>query len=187
MNSKSHLRKICLKKREIEYKKVGSDCIDFKIFLKLITDIKSKQEVSAIGIFYPINYEISPLKITNFSTKFSFETCLPIIDKINDILIFEKYKQHDKLLKNNYGIFEPVKRNGIIPEVIFVPMVGFDKKLNRLGYGKGYYDKTISKLRKTKKIFVIGLAYDNQKLDHIPVEDHDEKMDLVLTEKNIYN
>ena len=187
MNSKSHLRKICLKKREIENKKFGSDCIDSEIFLKLITEIKLKQEVSTIGIYYPINSEISPLKIKNFSKNFSFETCLPIMDKINGMLIFEKYEEHDKLLKNNYGVFEPVKRNEVIPEVIFVPMVGFDKKLNRLGYGKGYYDKTISKLRKTKKLFVIGLAYDNQKLDHIPVEDHDKKMDLVLTEKNIYN
>ena len=47
-------------------------------------------------------------------------------------------------------------------------MVGFDKTLNRLGYGKGYYDRTISKLRKLKKIFVIGLAYDNQMLQNIP-------------------
>ena len=83
MNSKSHLRKICLKKREIENKKFGSDCIDSEIFLKLITEIKLKQEVSTIGIYYPINSEISPLKIKNFSKNFSFETCLPIIDKIS--------------------------------------------------------------------------------------------------------
>ena len=65
-------------------------------------------------------------------------------------------------------------------------MVGFDKNLNRLGYGKGYYDKVISKLRKIKKIFVIGLAYDNQMVRSIPIYNHDEKMDIILTDKKIY-
>ncbi len=88
--------------------------------------------------------------------------------------------------KNEYGIIEPDKIRQIIPEIIFVPMVGFDENLNRLGYGKGYYDRTISKLRKLKKIFVIGLAYDNQMVPKIPAEDHDEKMDIVLTDKKIY-
>ena len=65
-------------------------------------------------------------------------------------------------------------------------IVGFDKNLNRLGYGKGYYDKVISKLRKIKKIFVIGLAYDNQMVHSIPIENHDEKMDFILTDQKIY-
>ena len=65
-------------------------------------------------------------------------------------------------------------------------MVGFDKTLNRLGYGKGYYDRTISKLRKLKNIFVIGLAYDNQMVQNNPAENHDEKMDIILTDKKIY-
>ena len=65
-------------------------------------------------------------------------------------------------------------------------MVGFDKTLNRLGYGKGYYDKVISKLRKIKKIFVIGLAYDNQMVRSIPIDNHDEQMDIILTDKKIY-
>ena len=88
--------------------------------------------------------------------------------------------------KNEYGIIEPNKISQIIPDIIFVPMVGFDKTLNRLGYGKGYYDRTISKLRKLKKIFVIGLAYDNQMVKCIPTENHDEKMDLIITDKKIY-
>ena len=97
-----------------------------------------------------------------------------------------KFDNEMNTTKNEYGIIEPNKIIQIIPDIIFVPMVGFDKNLNRLGYGKGYYDRTISKLRKLKKIFVIGLAYDNQMLQNIPAENHDEKMDIILTDKKIY-
>ena len=101
-------------------------------------------------------------------------------------LIFSKFDSEKSLTKNKYGIFEPTKINQSIPDIIFVPMLGFDKNLNRIGYGKGYYDKTISKLRNLKKIFVVGLAYDNQMVKCIPTENHDEKMDLIITDKKIY-
>ena len=107
-----------------------------------------------------------------------------IYKKTNE-LIFSKFDNEMNITKNDFGIIEPNKINQIIPDIIFVPMVGFDKNLNRLGYGKGYYDRTISKLRKFKKIFVIGLAYDNQMVQNIPSENHDEKMDIILTDKKI--
>ena len=108
------------------------------------------------------------------------------MDENTNEMIFSKFDNEMSVTKNKYGIVEPNKLSQITPDVIFVPMVGFDKNLNRLGYGKGYYDRTISKLRKLKKIFVIGLAYDNQIVRNIPTEIHDEKMDIVLTDKKIY-
>ena len=111
---------------------------------------------------------------------------MPVICKNTNKLIFSKFDNKKSLTKNNYGIFEPTKISQCIPDIIFVPMLGFDKNLNRIGYGKGYYDKTISKLRNLKKIFVIGLAYDNQMVKCIPAENHDEKMDLIITDKKIY-
>ena len=63
--------------------------------------------------------------------------------------------------------------------------MAFDTKFNRLGYGKGFYDKTLCKIRKLKKIFVIGLGYDKQFVNKLPVEDHDQKLDFIMTEKRI--
>ena len=111
---------------------------------------------------------------------------ITVINKNNNELIFSKFDNEMNIKKNEYGIIEPNKISQIIPDIIFVPMVGFDKTLNRLGYGKGYYDRTISKLRKLKNTFVIGLAYDNQMVQNIPAENHDEKMDIILTDKKIY-
>ena len=186
MKSKLTLRKKCLEKREILFKKNGNDClkkIDINI---IISDIKSKLKVFSIGIYHPIKSEISPLKIIEICKNLSLEISLPVINKNTDELIFSKFDEKNCLTKNKYGIIEPTKLRQITPDIIFVPMVGFDKNLNRLGYGKGYYDRVISKIRKIKKIFVIGLAYDNQMVRSIPIENHDEKMDIILTDKKIY-
>ena len=170
MKSKFTLRKKCLEKREIFFKKKGSECLKLKNIIEIILEIKSDLKILSIGIYYPIKSEISPLKLIEICKNLSIKICLPVI-----------YKK-----KNEYGVFEQNKISQIIPEIIFVPMVGFDKNLNRLGYGKGYYDRTISKLRKLKKIFVIGLAYDNQMVRNIPTENHDEKMDIIITDRKIY-
>ena len=186
MKSKLYIRQKCLEKREIFFKKKGNDClkkIDINI---IISEIKFKLKISSIAIYYPIKSEISPLKIIKICRNLSIEICLPVINKNTNELIFSKFNDKKCLTKNKYGIIEPIKYEQINPDIIFVPMVGFDKNLNRLGYGKGYYDKVISKLRRLKKIFVIGLAYDNQIVQSIPTENHDEKMDIILTDKKIY-
>ncbi len=186
MTSKLILRKKCQKKREIYFKKKGNDCLKEEQLNQLISEINSKLNIFSIAIYYPIKSEISPLKLLKICKSLSMEICFPVICKNVNELIFSKFEDEKKLIKNKYGIYEPIKINQIFPDIIFVPMLGFDRNLNRLGYGKGYYDRTIAKLRKSKKIFVIGLAYDNQMIQNMLTEDHDEKMDIILTDKKIY-
>ena len=161
MKSKIKLREKCLEKRKKIFKIKGNNCIKEIDLNLIISEIKSKK-TSSIGIYYPIKSEISPLKLIKICEKLSITICLPVIYKNTNKLIFSEFDSEKSLTKNKYGIFEPTKISQSIPDIIFVPMLGFDKNLNRIGYGKGYYDKTISKLRNLKKIFVIGLAYDNQ-------------------------
>ena len=186
MTSKFNLRKKCLEKREIFFKKKGNECLKLKEINAIIVEIKSKLKISSIAIYHPIKSEISPLKLIEICKRLSIKICLPVIHKNNNELIFSKFDNGINIKKNKYGIFEPTQLSQIIPDIIFVPMIGFDENLNRLGYGKGFYDRTISKLRKLKKIFVIGLAYDNQMVQSIPAENHDEKMDIILTDIKIY-
>ncbi len=186
MNQKKILRKNCLKERELSFKDKGDNCLEEKKFIKIISEINSVINILSIAIYFPTKSEISPLKLIKICKNLSIKVCLPIIFKNTNELIFSKFDDENCLTKNKYDIFEPIKIIQMFPEIIFVPMVGFDKNLNRLGYGKGYYDKAISKLRKLKKIFVIGLAYDNQMVDNIPIKNHDEKMDMILTDKMIY-
>ena len=186
MKSKLTLRQKCLEKRDIIFKKKGNNCLKNIDINVIISEIKSKLKILSIAIYYPIKSEISPLKIIKICQNLSIEICLPVINKNTNELIFSKFDDKKCFSKNKYGIIEPRKIKQIIPDIIFVPMVGFDLNLNRLGYGKGYYDRIISKLRKIKNIFVIGLAYDSQMVTCIPTENHDEKMDVIITDKYIY-
>ena len=87
---------------------------------------------------------------------------------------------------NKFGILEPKKnKKEILPDLIMVPLVAFDKKLNRLGYGGGYYDRFLKKYEK-KRIIKIGLAISCQEVKKLPLNSFDRKMDFVLTEKKLY-
>ena len=186
MKSKFEIREISKKTRLKENKRIGRNCINSKRFSLLISKIGKKYKISNIGIYYPIKNEISPLKIFEISKVMNFDVSLPKIIETQGELIFEKCDDINNFVKGKYGTFEPNKRGiEVIPEIIFVPLLAFDLKFNRLGYGKGFYDKTLYKIRKLKKIFVIGLGYDKQFVNKLPVEDHDQKLDFIMTEKRI--
>ena len=68
---------------------------------------------------------------------------------------------------------------------MLVPIVAYDKKLFRLGYGGGFYDRYISKIQKKNKLFSVGLAFSFQKIDKVPVNKYDKRLNVILTEKGI--
>ena len=88
---------------------------------------------------------------------------------------------------NKYGMLEPENSSkNIIPDLIMVPMVAFDNNLNRIGYGKGYYDRSLKKINKIKKNAIsLGIAYSFQKCQKISTNKHDYKLDYIFTEKGI--
>ncbi len=89
---------------------------------------------------------------------------------------------------NKYGILEPILTNNQVnPDVILIPLLVYDDKKNRLGYGKGYYDKFLSHfLKKNKDILTLGIAFSFQKYKKIPTSKHDIKLDNIITEKGIF-
>ena len=86
---------------------------------------------------------------------------------------------------NKYGIPEPDDGRVVYPDILLVPLVAFDKKLNRLGYGAGFYDRLIKSLKKRKNIITVGLAFDFQEVYLIPTSRHDQKLDYIVTNKKI--
>ena len=100
---------------------------------------------------------------------------------------FKPWKYKDPLYVSTFGTLEPLdSQKEIIPDLVMVPLVAFDNQLNRLGYGKGYYDRILEKINFTKKkrIF-LGIAYSFQKYTKIPINKHDVKLDYIFTEKGI--
>ena len=98
---------------------------------------------------------------------------------------FYRWSFDDPLKINKYGIPEPFSKKLIYPDILLVPLVAFDKDLNRLGYGGGYYDRLIEKLSKKKKILKIGLALSVQKINSVPITKFDKKLDYIVTDKYI--
>ena len=116
--------------------------------------------------------------------KKKFTLCLPII-KDNFEMEFYEYKTTDPLYFNKYGIPEPQIKKKIIPNILLIPLVAFDKKLNRLGYGGGFYDRFIERTSKISLI-KIGLAFSHQRVENVPTEKFDKKLDFIITEKEIF-
>ena len=116
---------------------------------------------------------------------------MPIIDKKNNSMEFKKWIPNDELVSGPFGTMEPKKaQTSIFPQILVVPLLSFDREFYRLGYGGGYYDKTIIYLKKyfkkEKKFFItIGLAYSIQEEKKIPKEKHDMKLDYIITEKEV--
>ena len=146
--------------------------------------LKKKYNVKIIGGYYPFNYEIDDLEILYLFEKKNCKISLPIIRKNNQMDFF-KWSINEPLKINKYGIPEPVSSKLFYPDILLVPLVGYDNNLNRLGYGGGFYDRYIHKIEKRKKIIKIGLAFSYQKLKKIPINFHDKKLDFIITEKGI--
>ena len=177
---KSKLRKKILKIRKIANK--NSINIDFNKVFKLIKI--NNLEKKSIGGYFPVNYEVDDLKILKEFTKKKYKISLPVVKKDFE-MDFYKWSFNDPLKINQYGIPEPNSKNIIYPDIILVPLVAFDKNLNRLGYGGGYYDRIFEKLIKKKKILKIGLALSVQKINNVPVTKYDKKLDYIVTDKYI--
>lgn len=111
--------------------------------------------------------------------------CLPVMVKNSKLLTFKK-PEMEFFKKNAFGILEPHDAAKICqPTVVIVPMLAFDRRGFRIGYGGGYYDHTLAELRAHTKITAIGLAFSFQEVAAIPNEAFDVRLDKIITEKEV--
>jgi len=178
--NKSKIRsKILILRRKKFNKNIKINLDKFISFFK-----KNMPNAKKIGGYYPSNYEIDDLEILDLLEKQNYRTSLPIVKKNNQMNFYE-WSKKDLLIINKFGIPEPVSSKIVYPDILLVPLVGYDKNLNRLGYGGGFYDRYIEKIDKIKKTTKIGLAFSYQKIKSIPIDQYDKKLDFIITEKEI--
>ena len=177
---KSKLRKKILGIRKKNISK------NIRINYDQIIDLFKEEKISKknIGGYYPVNFEIDDLELLKKFEKNNFKISLPAIKKKFQ-MNFYKWSFSDPLKINKYGIPEPETKNLVYPDILLIPLVAFDKNLNRLGYGGGYYDRLIKKLSKKKIIIKIGLAFSIQEIDKVPINAYDQKLDYIVTNKYI--
>ena len=178
--SKKNLRKKLIYLRKVNFKDQGLNYIQFT---KILKKLNLRNNIN-IGGYYPINSEIKCLDILEKLEKNNFKISLPVTRKNNDMDFYE-WSFRDTLNVSYQGIPEPNIKKKVFPDVLIVPLVGFDKNKFRLGYGGGFYDRYISKLSNFKKILTIGFAFSFQEVKNVPIEKHDQILDFILTNKGI--
>ena len=176
MMNKSILRKNLLIKRS---KVKNRSQNEFKIFQRLETIINNNSLV--VAGYLSVRSEVNLNLFLNFLLKKKFSLCLPYIKKLKSPLIFKKFSMNTKLVRGKYNIMHPNNEIILIPNIILIPLVGFDESKNRIGYGGGYYDRTIEYLEKKNDVLKLGVAFDEQETIKIPNGKYDKKLDVIIT------
>ena len=180
---KSYLRTRSLIQRKKKY--LTTKKFNFDLIFKLIRKHFSKKKIIIAG-YYPSNYEVNILSFLEEVSKKKFKIALPVINSSGG-MSFKSWIFKEPLYVNKFGILEPKSsKKKIIPDLIMVPLVAFDNHLNRIGYGKGYYDRSLRRIKKINKNAIsLGIAYSFQKCTQIPINNNDFRLDYIFTEKGI--
>jgi 5-formyltetrahydrofolate cyclo-ligase len=166
--TKQEYRQSMLEKRKqvspSDLKKMNDDLI------QAVLNDKHFQDASSVAIYFPMNNEVNLLELLKQPKQFSFP-------KISDReMHFYAYDQHTRFIKSSFGVSEPV--DGIITDesidCMLVPALAISKNFYRIGYGKGYYDHFLSKIRPKS---VMGVIYAFQEIDEMPIDAHDQQLD----------
>lgn len=173
-----------IRKKYLELRKsiIDRDIKSKIIFNKIINSIDFKDS-KVIALYKSLKYETDTDELIDYALKLNKIVLLPRVEKSE--MFFHSYSLEDELIKSNFGVLEPSNKSIIYSksdiDLIIVPGVSFDIKRNRMGYGKGYYDKYLS----NTNIDTIGICFDEQVIDLLPVSDNDIKMKKILTDKRI--
>lgn len=136
-----------------------------------------------VAVYMPIGSEIDPRPLLGKLVDAGAKLALPCVKK-NGSMVYRHYTRGDPLEKRAFGLLEPFHEvPEVEPTLILTPLLAYDNNGNRLGYGKGHYDRAIARLRENGRVFVCGLAFHGQEVENVPAEPHDIPLDWVMTER----
>ena len=136
--------------------------------------------------YSPMKSELNPVPLMRTLADIGAQLALPVVQGRGKPLIMRAWSFGAPLVSGVWGIREPAAdAPEVFPDIMLVPLAAFDRNGHRIGYGAGYYDMTIARIRAMKPVTAIGLAFAAQEADKVPTEPHDAPLDLVLTEKDV--
>ncbi len=139
-----------------------------------------------VSAYFALRDEASTLPLLEALSEAGILTALPITGARGTALVFRLWRPGDAVVEGKMGISEPSPAAAeVAPDLLFVPLAAFDRTGHRIGYGAGYYDRTLAALRARKKILAVGVAYASQETARVPHESHDQRLDFVLTEHEL--
>jgi 5-formyltetrahydrofolate cyclo-ligase len=178
MTSKPSLRRSAKERRAV----LARSVLDFAARIADFAPQLPLKPGQIVAGYWPHRDEADPLTLMAALATKGHALALPCIDASKGELVFRRWSEGDDVVLNAYGINEPRReRETVAPALILVPLLAFDTSGHRLGYGGGYYDRTLAKLR----AITVGIAYDGQEVQELEPEPHDRALDMIVTEKGL--
>jgi 5-formyltetrahydrofolate cyclo-ligase len=137
-----------------------------------------------IAVYRASGNEIDPRPLAENMIKLGWTVALPVCEELDAPIVFRGFKPGDRLAPDVMEIAAPLaSAPEVTPHIVITPLLAFDRHGHRLGQGGGYYDRTIAALRMSQQNpVIVGLAYAGQEVERVPTDDHDQKLDAILTE-----
>ncbi len=148
---------------------------------------EARADFNVVSAFHPFQSEIDTRVLLGRLAGEGWTTCLPVVLGKGLPLEFRRWLPGKPLIKGVWGIERPPEMSPLVePDVLIIPLLAFDRRGFRLGYGGGFYDRTLEKLRVLKNIVAIGVGYSGQEVEAVPHGAHDQPLDYMMTEKEIF-
>src|SRR5690625_3800833 len=142
---------------------------------------------AVVSAYWPMRDELDPLPALKALVKKGHPACLPVIIGNNQPLLFRAWKPGQTLVPGVFGTSEPPpEAEKLEPDLLLIPLLAFDRTGYRLGYGGGFYDRTLVALRARKAITGVGIAFAKQEVPEVPHDELDQPVDLIATEAGIF-
>ena len=137
-----------------------------------------------VSAFHPLRGEPDTLPLLTTLADEGFATALPAVVGRGSPLTFRLWRPAEPTRAGAMSIREPLEEAPVVdPDLLFVPLACFDRRGHRIGYGAGYYDRTLTNLRAVKPVHAVGVAYGVCEVDAVPYETHDQSLDAVVTDQ----
>jgi 5-formyltetrahydrofolate cyclo-ligase len=143
-------------------------------------------EGTVIAGYSPVRSECDPVPLMRSLAGKGAQLALPVVEPKDKTLSFAEWRQGEQLAAGPFGILQPRPAAlDIEPDILIVPLVAFDRAGHRIGYGVGYYDRALAALRAKRPVIAVGIAFAIQQIDAVVADANDQRLDLVLTEREV--
>ena len=177
--AKAAARKAAFARRK-EAKSPDRDAVAVARLLEMVLPFQGL----ALAGYMPIRTEVDPVPVMAAMAAWG-PVCVPVIKARGQPLEFHRWEPGCEMIEGAFGAYVPAKAEVIVPQVLIVPLVAFDRKGGRLGYGGGFYDRTLEGLRARGEVTAIGYAFAAQEAEDLPLEPTDQPLDAIVTDADV--